>query len=554
MAINRPPPPPAPATPPARTLSTPIRAAAPAPPPAVRTPTRPPAAPAPPAKAPLLPYNLEGGFGGVDMTFPIYSRRGIRTGLFDLEGARMKKVRARWGESAAQRATFDIPDWLELVWETDDQSSTVAGETKASFQHNLTREVTAGFSFAGFGAEFSETFSESSFEETYHKYAAHYERVQVYQVRLIDEENPEDYLSARARADLASLAPNRLVAKYGTHFMTSAMFGGLQVYSSKLDVRDTIESEKLERAMKLSVEKKTQSGETAKGSLGAGYSDETVRKLHEMMSVEKGRTLGGVPGRARPQWIESLYVNPAVIGYDLRPLDELAPNAARRRAIRAAIEERLRDRQVTSSATLLAMMVDVVPYATDAGSGADRDLSVGRAAQPAQAGGWFYIGQWAVPAGGGFPGGYRTLIFRNVPGSDETAIVPALGFDRRWGKSSSWGLWTARVPAGYVSIGDNYEGTDSESYIGYVYYYGCVRADLVEDTHWTGQIWTDGGSGANDDGSIFGFENEDKTILESAGGPHQPRMFRALSHYGDPGFTPKKLKLDRIQILTDNWL
>lgn len=503
-----------------------------------------------------LPFNLSSGFGGVDATQPIFSQAALRTGLFDLT-LKPKKLKVRWGEQGSQQAEFDVPGFLELVWISENKNMTVAGETKASFQRNLSNEVTSGVSIgiegASFGAEFSETFSESHFEETFEKYAAHYEREQIYFVRM--KGNAARYLTEEAAQDFEQLDAAELVDKYGTHFMTSATFGGVKVFGSRLDIRDQVDESKIEQAMKISVSgKDPESGATGSANAGNRSSDETVRKLHQKMSVTEGRTLGGQAGLPRRDWIESLYVNPAVIDYGLMPLSELA-GAGTKAALQAEINRRLRAQQVVANATILAMMVEVQPYATDQGSQARADLSVGR---PRQIPGWFYIGQWGLPQAGGFPPGYRSPVFSNVPGADPAnpAIKPATGFLRFWGKSASWGLFRAAAPAGYTAIGDLWECTDDPGRIGYAYFYGCLRNDLVEPTVWTGQVWNDSGSKAQDDGSCWGFDNNDPKMLQSPGGPNLARMFKVNGPSGhhQPGETPQRPNLAHIKFLTDSWL
>jgi len=498
-----------------------------------------------------LPFNLESGFGGVDVTKPIFSQRALRGSLFDLTGRGTARQTVHWGENSDRQAELDVPKFLELKWASDNISKTVAGETKSSFQRNLTREVTTGFSIAGFGAEFSETFSESHFEETYEKYVAHYEREQIYHVVM--KGNAARYLSDEAVEDFETLSAAQLVDKYGTHYMTEATFGGVKVFSARVDIRDEVNETTLKTAMKMSVKiTDPESGESAEGGAGGSTSDQTIRKLHKKMSVTEGRTRGGQAGLERKGWISSLYANPAVIDYKLAPLDDLA-GADRKAALQAEIDRRLREQQVIANATLLAMMVPLDHYTNDRGSGADRDLTLGR---PRQVPNWYYIGQYGLPEDGNFPGGFGALIFTNAPDSDKNnpAIVSATGFSRHWGKSSSYGLYRANAPAGYVAVGDVYESTDDPGRITHVYYYGCLRSDLVEPTGWTGELWNDAGSGARDDGSAWGFDNNDPRMLKSPGGPHQARLFKVNSGYGQPDLQPVRPRLDKIQLLTDSWL
>lgn len=497
------------------------------------------------SEGPALPFNLQSGFRGVDATQPIFSERGLRAGLFDLAGRSTKRVGAPTAANPAQ--AFDVPGFLDFVWSSDNKSVTVAGETKASFQRTLTNQVTSGISAGGFGLEFKETFSEDHFEETFHKYAAHYERQQVYFVRL--KGAAARYLSDEAAEDFEALTPAQIVDKYGTHYMATAVFGGLKVFSTRVDIRDEIDKTKIETAMQMSVKvTDPESGQSASGNAGTSNADEQTRKLHQKMSVQRGRVIGGEDGA---NWRTSLNVNPALIGYDLKPLSDLA-GADKQAALKAEIDRRLAAQQVATNATLLAMMVEVQAYTSDRGSGADRDLTVGR---PRYVPGWFYLGQYGLPQGGSFPGGARALVVRNLPGSDNSAVRQATGFNRHWGKSSSYGLYSAAAPGGYTSIGDLYESTDNPGAVGWLNFYGCLRNDLVENSNWTGLVWADWGSGARDDGSAWGFENNDPKAIQLSGNwSTAPRMFKVAGNYDQPGAVPKRPKMSVMKMLSDSWL
>jgi hypothetical protein len=246
-------------------------------------------------------------------------------------------------------------------------------------------------------------------------------------------------------------------------------------------------------------------------------------------------------------------VNPALIGYDLRPIAELV-GSQKQAEVTAEVERRLAAQRVTTNATLIAMMVDVVPYTSDRGSEANQDLTVGR---PRYVPGWYYFGQWGLRQSGDFPGGAKALLLRNAPGSDNSAIVEATGFARHWGKSSSWGLFSANAPTGYTACGDLYESTDNPGRIGWRTFYGCLRNDLVEDAPWADPdlLWGDWGSKARDDGSAWSFQNNDRAMITLSGNwSAAPHLFKVTGGYNRPGITPKRPRMDRIKVLSDNWL
>lgn len=503
----------------------------------------------------VLPFNLSSGFRGVDATKPAYSEESLRGSLFDLKAGSFSKHPVHWGEGDNQRAVFDVPSTLEFIWRSENLSVAIAGETKASFQRNLTSKVSSGSGFSlgslfGFGGEFERTFHEEHLEETFEKYAAHYERQQIYSVRWVDD--PVRALTSAAAKDLETLSAAELVNKYGTHFMSSASFGGVKIFASRIDIRDEMSAQSIRTAMSLAVSAKDpESGASGSAEEARARDNQTIQKLSQMMQVELVKTIGGHGGANREQWVSSLYVNPTVINYELKPLSDLAPDH-RKGDIHEEIQRRLADTNVRCSAEVIALMVDVVPFASDGHSGAKRNLTVG---WPQPIPGWFYIGQWGLPQAGPFPSGYRSLIFKNVRADGTPAIKPAERYARRWGKSSGYGLYSPVAPDGYTVVGDLYADTDDPNKVGFLQYYGCLRNDLVEDSSWLGSFWDDGGSGARDNGSAWAFENNSKEMVHEPVAHTQARMFKAFSGYWASG-EPKRptLRSSKIKVLSSQWL
>jgi hypothetical protein len=242
----------------------------------------------------------------------------------------------------------------------------------------------------------------------------------------------------------------------------------------------------------------------------------------------------------------------------LKPISALVP--ARSAEIDEECKRRFEAQKVRESHSLLAMMVPLQAFDTDKGSGSRRDLSVAR---PQNIRGWFYTGQWGLATSDTFPPGYYALVFRPVPGADgNPAIVSCGGFERKWGKSHSYGLYTPRARDGYTAIGDVYEHTDNPDEIQNGDFYGVVRNDLLIKSEWQGLLWNDQGSGARDDGSAFKFSNYDSRdtpdnqhMIQVPGGKPEARMFKTFGNYDDPpSGTPMKLDWSHIQVVSNNFI
>lgn len=508
-----------------------------------------------------LPFNFESGFGGVDASDYLYSQDAIRSGLFDFGGAPRKRKTVQWSSApgvAEQYASveFDVPAALDFSWSAEDITETRAGATRASFQSDVTESLTGSASGFGFGAEFAKTFAVHHFNETYEKYVARYERQQIYRIAFHGDADVRRCLSARAQSDLDNATASDIVQFYGTHYMHSATFGGLKVYSSHLDVRDEVTATDLKTAMSLKFD-------SAKGSASGGASSDTrtVQKLHSRMSVTEGRTIGGEPSEGDPdKWRHSLFTNPAVIGYELRPISELAPQA-RRAEIDAEVARRLRAGGVKADAQMLAMRVPIAYLANDHMSGATKSITVAR---PSYRYGWFYVGQWALPARE-FPAGYETLIFSNLPGTkDRPALKPATGFDEIWStkEGGGMGLFKAKPIAGYTAVGDMWHDTQYASHIPDVGFYGLVRDDLLKPSTWLNPndtFWDDHGTHLSAMGGVYTFaagETPDppaEQMLWVPSSGSQAYMFRAANDYGTHG-EPVQIDMAKVCIVANAWL
>lgn len=509
-----------------------------------------------------LPYNLESGLGGIDATAAAFDPNAFRPGLFDFDKGERSPKEVHWREGDQECSdTFGVPRGIAFAWSTQDKSVQVSGQTKSSFQRNMTNELGAGVSIGGFSSEFSRTFKEDTLEETFLKYAAHYERQQIYSANFIG--HAIDHLSAEAIEALDGYPVAELIDTFGTHYTHKAIMGGLEIMSAVVDVRDTVEKRSLEDAVKLRYES---GGDSAHASYS--HADATVKALHNAMSGIIHYRLGEGAGN-REEWLRSQYGNPSMIGHELKPLSELVPTdqAARRAEIDAEIARRLAGERVTSTAQMLAMRVPLKQHANDHMTDAISSLGVGR---PQLIAGWYYVGDWAQQDQT-FPAGYEALIFGNIPDADGApAIRSAEATEKLW-EFGGMGLFTPRPIGGYSPVGDIFDEHLSSSGPANVDYYGLVRDDLLMASSLIDPavpFWSSlGGKSSPIEkvGALFifpageehGAHERDKTVWPASGGP-QVHMFKAASSFmwenPSPQTPPKRIDMSKVHVVPNSWL
>jgi hypothetical protein len=258
----------------------------------------------------VLPNNLGTQFGGVDVTMGFKNPNFIRPGLWNLGGLEENQYETQtvyYGETEGQW-TYQVPEFLAFSWASQLNTETVTGETKSDYQQKLSQSFSANIGFAGFGLEVQDTFEEETLVETYYKYASIYARQQIYHVSV--RESPatlQSYLSDRARRLFAAGNAKEIVDTFGTHYMSSASFGGMRRFASSIDVRDEGISTKLGQALKLKFAIETEAGEVS-GGAGNDNSDATVKKLRDSMETKSSIVFGGTYIDGSKSWVRSNHM------------------------------------------------------------------------------------------------------------------------------------------------------------------------------------------------------------------------------------------------------
>lgn len=171
--------------------------------------------------------------------------------------------------------------------------------------------------------------------------------------------------------------------------------------------------------------------------------------------------------------------------------------------------------------------------------------------------GWFTLGQYGVNTGWS-PGGSKGLLIRNVPGSQSQLIRQPDGFQRAWGKSSSYGLYEmTNSNPNYYALSGLYYGADSIPF-------SQLETDRVAMVHLNltvlasngGQIWNDGGSGARDDANVervyYGSPDDDSVrIIQAPDGAPEAYFFHTNGFYMNP---PLRLDFSKVQFVSNNFV
>lgn len=142
----------------------------------------------------------------------------------------------------------------------------------------------------------------------------------------------------------------------------------------------------------------------------------------------------------------------------------------------------------------------------DKGSGADMDVTIYR---PNPSAGYYIIGDYAQ---GNYnqPSGISEIVSVVNDDPNYPLLKPPVGYNQVWTDKGSGGdmdgsIWYPVPPDGYVTLGFvGQNGYDTPN----IPTYRCVRKDLVEKGSVGNLIWSDKGSGADEDVSLYAVQNE----------------------------------------------
>lgn len=478
-------------------------------------------------------------FSGVDVTKGLFNGKGLRPNLFQLAGS---SRRVTVDNDDGSSSTFDVPSFLRLTWERLDSTTTVKGETKAEYQANLSTVFGLENGVVGFGNEVNESFDESTFPETYKRYASVYNVQQHYILSLLDK----TYNLAKLRLNLdpkaldflATKSAAEIVDTYGTHFMTRAVFGKLERSSCSLDVRDNLDRDlssipEFDDAVKLKVSNQPFTSGSSR-----------VQQIFNQLENGISATFGD-------------RNDPGIAGYQLKPIADLIEDPKKRADVAEEVRSRLSLSKVTPTRALL-MYAPMEHASDDRNSHANDDLAT---CNVRGVSGWSQLGQYGMGPSydGDFrdnPSHWRGLLIRDIPGAKTSMIKAPTDVQRKWGMRARkrCGLYEMIGPNGFSAISaffheDDASGLDSVK--GHV----LVSDELTLPGQFGDRLWEDKGTGANDDGTAWKVLNDPKiAVLPTAGDRNPCYFFHAESGYDKPRYNPRVLDFSKFTIVSNKWL
>ena len=138
---------------------------------------------------------------------------------------------------------------------------------------------------------------------------------------------------------------------------------------------------------------------------------------------------------------------------------------------------------------------------SDVGSGSDQDCSIYR---PKPTNGFYIVGDYAQ-GNYGSPTGTSLLVMAINDDPGNPLLKAPLRYEQVWNDQGSGGdndgsIWRPIAPDGYLALGcvanAGYDAPNISNYM-------CIRKDLVTDSSAGNQIWSDKGSGADEDVAIY---------------------------------------------------
>ncbi|KAJ2892495.1 hypothetical protein MKZ38_009698 [Zalerion maritima] len=203
--------------------------------------------------------------GGFDGTAAAFDERALKNSLFDFSlgsTPTLRECSVPTGDGESKTETYAVPQFLDMRWNPGSESRIVTGESKKSFTWSPCLPLFPAVHLprtgpqplvenaAALGAKVLPS------RRTDRTWRTNYSRAGVYSLFLVDPSSAREHLLDQASRMLndPDRDPKDIVDAFGTHFMIRATFGGLQIASATVDVRDEVSTTELKDAFKLSLQ------------------------------------------------------------------------------------------------------------------------------------------------------------------------------------------------------------------------------------------------------------------------------------------------------------
>jgi hypothetical protein len=173
--------------------------------------------------------------------------------------------------------------------------------------------------------------------------------------------------------------------------------------------------------------------------------------------------------------------------------------------------------------------------------------------------GWFTLGQYGIPSHDWDTSRSKGLLIRNIPGSTQQLVKKPDDIQYRWGMAGKRGLYEmVSGDPNYHALSGFYYDTNKAPF-SYLEsdQAGMVHTSLTLVTTSGGELWNDGGSGAEQDANVqrvyYGAPDDDSVrIQQRQDGQPEAYFFHTNGVPGDGQY--RRLDFSKVQFVSNNFI
>lgn len=416
---------------------------------------------------------------------------------------------------------FNVPMDTSAISLFRSTLDTVSGKTISEYQSALTSKVNSNGHYKLFFASLDASFSKSNQMKEEEDFVTSVNNISAWTISL--DTDVKTLLRDDVSKDIDSLAPNTLFSKYGTHVLVKVVMGATARYSyavnknafkSNLSIEETAKASYRHGTYQLTVEEEAQYEKDINSFNSSSELSIDVRggdpRLGAMIETE---------GKFQ-EWAATAFEYAELIDFttdSLQPIWTLASSQSRATELENAFNTYAEQKSVDQIE--IKFTKDFFKLFDNQSLKSDKDLTIYK---PVATGDYYFLGHYAQANYSAANG--QALIVRDLSGG---ALAPPTGYEEVWrdknsnSKNDNYACWRPIPPTGYVSLGwimtknpkDQGYPTPSGTFVDRL---RCVREDLVTEARIEGSsIWSDAGSDADDDLSLWNISPKDNNAIDS---------------------------------------